>query len=188
MLHAQLEQLMFVDEIMNGKLSFSQYQSILITNYLITADYEPRLLEKIDSPAFLRLEIHKRLKLEALLKDLGEVKINPEDLKSTTTNLSGSLHALGCLYVLEGATLGGNIIVQKLKENPSLAPHKLDFNYYQVYGEELISYWKQFCDTINEQPTENYDEIIEGAKFMYNAFIELRLLLANKLIENHGNL
>ena len=186
MLHAQLEQLMFVDEIMNGKLSFPKYKDILITNYLITAEYEPRLLEKIDSSALLRLEIHKRLKLDALLKDLADVEIKADDLKSTTGKLFGPAHALGCLYVLEGATLGGNIIARKLKENGFLAPYKLNFNYYKVYGEELISYWKQFCETINEQPAENYDEIIEGAKFMYNAFIELRLLVANKLIENDG--
>ena len=173
--HADLEDLMYVEEIMNGSLGYEQYKHMLITNYLITAEYETQLLQNLDSGIAMRLDVHKRIKIEALLKDIGEVNLDINDFKITTGFVTDSEHALGCLYVLEGATLGGNMIVKKLKENRHLKPYNLQFYYYQVYGEQLISYWKQFCEVINEQPEHNYSKIIEGAKFMYSEFMALQL-------------
>jgi len=174
-LHSALEKLMYVEEIMNGELDYEQYKRMLAINYLIAAEYEPQLLKYLNARIALRLEMHKRIKLAALVRDLREVDIDPDDLKKETSFKPDKEHALGCLYVLEGATLGGNVIVKKLKDNKHLAPYQLRFYYYQVYGEQLISYWKQFCEVLNEQPEHHYPKIIEGANFMYSAFIDLSL-------------
>jgi len=172
-MHSSLEGLMHVEEIMNGVLSYRQYKRMLVINYLVATEYEPQLIVFIDPITATRLQLHQRIKLDALLKDLIEAEINPADLKKEAGFIIDSKNALGCLYVLEGATLGGNIIVKKLKDNKYLAPYNLHFHYYQVYGEQLISYWKQFCEVINEQPEQSYQKIIDGANNMFAVFIEL---------------
>jgi len=176
-LHTELEELMYVKEIMAGNLTYRQYARMLEINYLITAEYEQQLIKSLDCNIALRLDIHKRIKLEALLKDLSEVKIAPGVLKEKAHIKLDPEYALGCLYVLESATLGGNVVVTKLKDNKHLSPYQLHFNYYRVYGEQLISFWKQFCEIINEQPERNYPKIIEGAKDMYSSIIDLNLSL-----------
>lgn len=173
-LHSNLENLMFVDEIMNGELTFVQYKNMMLTNYMITAKYEQQLINAIRPETALKLEIHKRVKIDALYKDLSELNITPEEVIKQEFKLDPDF-AIGCLYVLEGATLGGNIIANKLKVNEQLKPYQLQFNYYQVYGEKLMPNWKQFCEIVNEQPQENHQKIIDGAKFIYSQFTDLKL-------------
>lgn len=173
-LHSNLEKLMHVEEIMNGELTYLKYQDMMVTNYIITAKYQQQLLSALTPETALKLEIHKRVKVNALQKDLAEIKVYPEDLEKQEFNLDPNF-ALGCLYVLEGASLGGNIIVNKLKHNEQLKPYRLNFNYYQVYGDNLIANWKQFCEVVNEQPQHNHQKIIDGAKYMYAQFTEMKL-------------
>jgi heme oxygenase len=172
-MHSSLEHVMHVEEIMNGGLTHQQYKRMLVINYLVAAEYEPQLIACIDSATAIRLRLLQRIKLEALLKDLQEVAINPADLKKEAGFIIDSKNALGCLYVLEGATLGGNVIVGKLKNNKHLEPYHLQYHYYQVYGDQLIPNWKQLCEVINEQPEHDYANIIEGAIDMFAAIITL---------------
>jgi heme oxygenase len=73
---------------------------------------------------------------------------------------------LGAMYVLEGATLGGSVIVKRLKTNPNF--EGLNLNYYQIYGEQLIPMWKKFCEVLNQQPETSFDDAVNGAKKMFN--------------------
>jgi heme oxygenase len=75
--------------------------------------------------------------------------------------------ALGAMYVLEGASLGGHVIVKKLASNPFLTPLHLNFNYYRVYGDDLIPNWKSFCAVLNRQPETDYPLILNGARSMF---------------------
>ncbi len=111
-MHASLEKLMHVDEIMNGNLTYVQYQKMMLTNYLVTSKYEQQLINAISTETALKLDLHKRVKLNTLRKDLSEINIHPQELKKEAF-APNTAFALGCLYVLEGATLGGNIIVNQ---------------------------------------------------------------------------
>lgn len=59
------------------------------------------------------------------------------------------LQAFGALYVIEGSTLGGKIIVQLLQRQLNI-DHLKGFSFFHGYGEETESKWASFQKTLNE--------------------------------------
>jgi heme oxygenase len=51
---------------------------------------------------------------------------------------------LGCMYVLEGATLGGQVVVRHLRPRLGLNGHGATF--FASYGERVGAMWRKFCD------------------------------------------
>ncbi|WP_461453409.1 biliverdin-producing heme oxygenase [Mucilaginibacter sp.] len=175
--HDELERLMFVNDIMSGTLTLQQYKQILTTNYLVHKAYEAFLLDNLSPEVAQQLNIGKRQKLPALIADMQAVNIelptvqNEEETAFEKSNAS----ILGAMYVLEGATLGGSVIVKRLKTNPELSTLNLDFNYYQVYGSELIPYWKTFCALLDQQGEDSYDDAVNSAKKMFDCIASVQL-------------
>lgn len=171
--HAELEQLMYVNEIINSTLSLYQYRQILSTNYLVHGQLENKIHKLVSAENALTLKLELRKKAALLKKDLLQIKAVLPDCKTDNTfiNFEDEPAALGALYVLEGATLGGNVIVKKIKAIPAFIPLDLNFYYYQVYGNNLVAFWKQFCATLNNQPLHVYNQITEGANKMFDYFI-----------------
>lgn len=165
-LHDQLEQNMFVGQIMDGSLTFEQYQTILHLNYTIHAAVEEFLFNGLSSEVQEKLDIKSRVKLPALLKDLEEINAtvsSPVTDVPDYIDLSSDASILGAMYVLEGATLGGNVIVKRLKVNEHLQPHNLNYHYYQVYGDQLGVKWKQFLEVLNAIPETEHQAAIDSA-------------------------
>jgi len=170
--HEELEGLMYTKEIMEGNLSLIQYGQLIVTNYRVTAAYEQAIVNALDPLISSRIDLARRRKVDALLVDLLEAAI---DVRTLTVPPEipvewNDQFILGCLYVLEGATLGGSFIYKKLKNNPELAMLPLNFNYYQIYRQSLIPNWNQFVLVLNEQPLPGYQEVLAGAKFMFRQF------------------
>jgi len=166
--HDQLETQMFVGQIMSKMLSIEQYNKILMTNYLIHASYEELLFSTIPKDMGKALDLDERKKLTALEKDLLQAELAPA-VVVTPNNRNWTLwSALGALYVLEGATLGGKVIYKQLLANPNFANSSLDLNYYNIYGDQLMAKWSQFVGILNSVTEEHHQEVIDGAKAMFN--------------------
>lgn len=166
--HDQLEGLMFVHQIMDGTLTLEQYSQILLTNYKVHQRFEDVLINSVSPQIAAQLNINGRRKLEALEADLAETDQAAPVVDTTDSiKFKNEAEALGALYVLEGATLGGNVIVKRLKVNPNLNHLGLNFNYYQVYGDDLVPNWKQFCEVLAHQPEDTFDDSVNGAKKMF---------------------
>lgn len=172
--HDQLEQLMFVDKIMNGSLSVEEYKQILLTNYLVHAGLEKSLYEGLDPDLKQELQISHREKLTALKQDLQELNITLPQNNTDKNSIQipqNNAATLGAMYVLEGATLGGNVIVKKLKINPNLQKLPLNFHYYQIYGADLVSRWKNFCQVLNTTiAAEEYEISVQSALKVFDYF------------------
>lgn len=71
--------------------------------------------------------------------------------------------AAGALYVLEGSTLGGLIIVKHLQKK--LAPGFIKSAYFSAYQHKTGSMWKEFLQQLSSVPTSDFEEqqIIAGA-------------------------
>jgi len=175
--HDQLEQLMFVNDIMIGTLTLQHYKQILTTNYLVHKAYETFLFNNLSPETAQQLNISHRQKLHALIADMEAVNIElPNALNEEEISLEKSdASILGAMYVLEGATLGGSVIFKRLKSNPELNALNLDFNYYQVYGNELIPYWKTFCAVLDQQGEDSYDAAVNSAKKMFDYIAAVQL-------------
>jgi heme oxygenase len=80
-------------------------------------------------------------------------------------------HALGCLYVLEGATLGGRVIFRHLAERfPALIASSS--SYLQIYGTSTGPRWQQFCGVLASRPDEEHDSIVDTAARTFEAFAD----------------
>jgi len=179
--HDELEQLMFVGQIMDGSLTPMQYQKLLVANYLTHVYFEEYIYSHLSPALQEELGISERVKLPALLKDVEELLI-PIPVYNAGQNAlpmpaADDASLLGAMYVLEGATLGGHVIVKRLLINPHLQQLDLNYHYYQVYGQELINKWKLFCQVLNTRVAEaDYDKAVQSASAMFNnikAFAQL---------------
>lgn len=165
--HDQLEQLMYVGDIMSGGLTLAQYKQILATNYIVHKNFEHALFNAITPELAQQLELTHREKLSMLEKDMQELNITEPEIEiDEVTFDKNDAELLGAMYVLEGATLGGSVIVKRLKTNPNF--NGLSLNYYQVYGEQMIPLWKKFCEVLNQQPESSFDDAVNGAKKMFD--------------------
>ncbi|SDF75929.1 Heme oxygenase [Pedobacter terrae] len=176
--HKTLESLMFVNEIMNNSLSIDQYKKLLTINYIIHQRLENELANMLDAAIAEQLEMKDRLKLNALTKDLDYWNINSLTLPELAFELfvpkKNTAEVLGALYVLEGATLGGNVIKRHILANPNFKNHENGLNYYGIYGEELGTKWKNFVSVLNERVEEaDYQRCINSANKTFNNLISL---------------
>jgi len=180
--HDELENLMFVNEIMNKSLTSSDYAQILSTNYIVHTLLEPKIQAALGEDIKIALHINARFKVPALAADLKESELDVAALDLYAGDFEPKdfteAYALGALYVLEGATLGGNVIQKKLRNTPGFEDLRL--NYYTVYKDELMNRWVSFVQLLNTTDT-NYAAVIEGAKYTFDfiAFVSRQLAKAS---------
>jgi len=181
--HNELESLMFVNNIMNHTLSVADYKKLLTINYIIHQKLENNLANMLDADIAERLEMSERLKLGALEKDLDYWQIDTLTLPELNFDLfipkKNDAAVLGALYVLEGATLGGNVIKKHILANKNFEGREAGLNYYGVYGGALGAKWKTFVSILNETVTEaDYEVCIDSANQTFNNLISLSKQLA----------
>ncbi|RZK54693.1 MAG: heme oxygenase, partial [Hymenobacter sp.] len=70
---------------------------------------------------------------------------------------------LGAMYVLEGSTLGGQVIARQLAK--ANIPQRL---YFSGYGERTGTMWKAFCQLLTQAATpENEADIVQSARLTF---------------------
>ncbi len=86
-----------------------------------------------------------RRKTPLLLADLDHFDVNPAALPLCTRlpELRSAEARYGCLYVLEGATLGGQVIGRHLRERLGIEPHS-GGRFFAGYGDRTGSMWHSF--------------------------------------------
>ena len=93
------------------------------------------------------LSIAQRFKTQWLLADLLALGGSAEDIAdapqcANIPQISGTPECVGVLYVIEGSTLGAQVIRRSLIEHLDLDDTKL--NFYTGYGGETLAMWHTF--------------------------------------------
>ena len=176
--HQQLESLMFVNDIMNNTLSIDDYKKLLTINYIIHQKLEHKLANMLDNELAEKLGMKSRLKLYSLEKDLSFWEIDSLTLPALNFEFfipdNNNAEVLGALYVLEGATLGGNVIKKHILANNNFIGKEDGLNYYGVYGDELSTKWKTFVSILNETVQEvDYEKTVNSANKTFDNLIKL---------------
>ena len=70
--------------------------------------------------------------------------------------LPGLPQALGCMYVLEGATLGGQFIRKEVSRHLGLGPDT-GCGFFGSYGTEIGPMWRAFCKITSDYAMANPD-------------------------------
>lgn len=79
-------------------------------------------------------------------------------------------HALGCLYVLEGSTLGSVFIARRLREQFDIG-FGSGASFFNAYGTETGARWKQFREFVSRSTADvSGDEVVAGARETFERF------------------
>lgn len=140
-----------------GTLSIHTYINLL---QKLFGFYKP-LEERIAAlPAWhsVSVDLERRQKAPLLARDLLWLKVSPSQLSQLTwceslPEVKSLTEALGCLYVLEGATLGGQIISRHLKKNLALNEDR-GCAFFCSYGDEVGLMWRSFRNTLSSYCSE----------------------------------
>ena len=87
--------------------------------------------------------------------------------------------AVGCLYVLEGATLGGQIVVRRLRASPEMQADP-GFRFFSGYGDRTASMWRAFGAAVSTyaersradgQASRVRDELVTSAQATFDSLM-----------------
>lgn len=170
----QHEGLETVVNVMNGTFSLDDYKSLLTKFYRFYSSIEPRLPSAdLAAEGFELAPRLKTLRLEqdlAALSQLSIAKAVPE--WKGVPDVSTISRAWGSIYVMEGGTLGGQVITRHLRDNLGISP-ETGGAFFNSYGSDVGRMWKEFGAAITAFAGRNpgsEDEIVEAARETFDSF------------------
>jgi heme oxygenase len=167
--HALLEsQLPLLDR----TLTRDAYRQLLGRFWGYYAPLEQFVLSVIRRNA-VAFDYEARLKTPLLENDLRALRL-PAALLPRCANLpalAGVPQLLGCLYVLEGSTLGGRVITQRLVANQALQADS-GGAFFAGYGTATAVRWREFGKFLTETAIaiDQDNLIVAGAKDTFETF------------------
>ena len=115
-------------------------------------------------PAALEIQARRKTPLlEADLRALGIATPNELPRCQDLPDLRTLPRAFGCLYVMEGATLGGQFITRHIRRVLGIGP-ETGGRFFQSYGDDVGPRWKGFRAALAAYASPaNEDEVVRGA-------------------------
>jgi heme oxygenase len=174
-LHRAVECLPIMTRLTSEAVTREDYLDYLRALAGVYATVEASLFAALDEG--LRDALGVREKLPAILDDLTEQGHPHVPSSSPEQAPTGPGAAVGGIYVLEGATLGGRVIAKHLRRclGADLGPAAfLDF-----HGEHASAAWKRFAGILDGLPAEgsvDSAEVVAGAR---STFALIHRLLAD---------
>lgn len=159
------------DKIFKGTFTFADYRKLLEYNYLFLLNFENLVFAKISETNAQDLQLEKRRKLPLIESELDLLEI-AKSQPDQNTDIKNEAEAFGILYVMEGSTLGGNMIAKQLSKSDDYK--EISFKYFRCYGEKTGSFWKNFKEVLDRQTTDEFEaECLAGADKAYRFLLNL---------------
>lgn len=152
-------------ELLSTMLTAERYRAVLCRFYGVNAPIEALLFAAHAWPS-ASLNREPRRKAHLLRADLQGLDIEASDvpLCDELSDLPTLSEGPGCLYVIEGAALGGHIICRRLREHLDLS-EDTGGNLFTGYGEGTGQMWREFCQELKARADtpEIQDAVVRGA-------------------------
>lgn len=158
-------------DLMRDDLSLAHYRRLLELYFGFYAPVEARLADVLSAVPLGGLDFETRRKLPRLRADLDVLGGPAADTLAVCAALP-PLHtpaqALGCLYVLEGATLGGLVIGGHVRRTLGLTPDS-GARFFHGNGARTVEMWRSFRAALAgfaanpETATVTADVVVESA-------------------------
>lgn len=173
--HAALERRL---PLLDPNLSIAGYQQLIQWLFGFYASLETQLMA-IPSWDNIGLDYRPRQKTPRLRQDLlvlGDTEATIAALPRCKhlPPLMNEAQLWGCLYVIEGATLGGQIIIKHLQSNLGLSANS-GASFFDGYGAQTSAYWKAFCAAVpayRDNSPDNRDAMLLSANQTFDALSE----------------
>ena len=183
-LHEELERRV---DIMTRLNDLASYRELLEAFYGFYQPTEASLARLVQSQ-MVGLDFEPRRKAGLLEGDLLALGREPAEVATCgkLVMLNSVEEALGCMYVLEGATLGGQIIRRQVAERLGLNTSN-GCGFFGSYGDRVGEMWKEFRQAVIEHADriERQDAIVVAAKetfAMFGAWISERLVKPHRCV------
>ncbi len=152
--------------------SIDAYCGLLRTLWQLHAGYEAAFAGQPWS--YSPIDFAARRRSDMVLTDLRVLGVADIPSVPLTASVTGMFDAIGCLYVLEGSTLGGQIILRRARERLGIAADAGAI-FFRGYGEQTGAMWRQLIDAINQIPADSPDaDLVEsGARHVFARFTEV---------------
>ena len=111
------------------------------------------------------------LEKDLLFLDLPERELLALPQCQRLPTVKSEAQAFGCLYVLEGATLGGQIISKYVADKLGYERER-GATFFKSYGAEVRAMWWAFCQALREYATAHDadDEVVAAAVDTFDKF------------------
>ena len=152
-LHRQLEQRM---PFFSSTLDAALYLRLLQAYYGFYSPLESALRTSALVPS--ELVPHERVKTPVLVEDLRALGMTDQNIErlalcSRLPAINSAAACLGVLYVLEGATLGGQVLRREVYKRLGLNEQN-GAAFLNVYGADTGPRWKVFLDYLDNVPND----------------------------------
>ena len=173
--HDQIEQNPLTKAIIENTISPESYALLLRRFYGFYKATEPLLLRS-SFWAENTFEIHQRQRLPMLKADLLCLGHTPQQIESLTPcpnvpTLQTPAQMLGYLYVVEGSSLGGQVLSRQLSQKLGYTQSD-GASYFNTYGKDnLRQMWFGFQQLLTDYTEQNPDQeqtIIEAAQTTFS--------------------
>lgn len=178
LLHQQLETSPLSMNLMSAEVSLQQYAAYLAAMKGVIEFTEAQLFPIVSKLIADKEERRKLISISEDLKALSSQVTIPSYPAFTPFQLPVSpAFAIGVIYVVEGSTLGGRVILKHLQQR--LFNLSDGTSFFTGYGEHTGRLWKSFLNAFSGYAvqTNSQKEISEGAqqafRSIYNYFVSL---------------
>lgn len=158
--HKQIEQNPYAKGIMDQSLSLDGYQAYLAKFYGFVEPIERAIASRPEWEAY-DFRFAERTKADLIASDLRELGLSDADIAALPRceelpDVSDFEGALGYLYVLEGSTLGGQVIMRQFAK---FLPVRPDTNgrYFNSYGDDVRARWGEFRELLESAAARGGD-------------------------------
>jgi heme oxygenase len=162
---------------MSPSLTREQYVDVLRRFYRIVRAWDA--WADVHVPEDLRALLSERRRASLLaddLKTMGADAPEEDDVPHASMEasaVSGDPRAvfLGRMYVMEGSTLGGQLLARHVEQQLALDRGVGD-SYFAGYGDHTGQRWREFKSLLEALPDSQGDTVIASAKNMFQLFGE----------------
>jgi heme oxygenase len=179
-LHVDVEQSL---DIPHRTRNLAAYRKLLERFYGFHRPLEDALA-RVSGYEHIGLQFAARRKLPLLRDDLLALGASPAALDTLPVcddlpAFDDLPAAMGCLYVLEGSTLGGQMITRLVARNLGLEAGT-GASYFASYGDRVATMWSGFCESLERlasSSTEQRESMVQAAQA---TFVNLERWLGSK--------
>jgi heme oxygenase len=151
-------------DLVKATLTTNDYRKLLEKFYGFYVPEEAALQPVCDA-SLPEIRFEGRRKARLLLRDLAALGLSRQQIEALPLcdripEIAGPAEALGCLYVLEGSTLGGQIISRHLQSALGIRPEN-GGAFFASYGARVGVMWRTFGAVLTSYAArENQDAAI----------------------------
>lgn len=173
--------------VMHENFTLVDYKNLLTKLYGFYYGIEKLMMES-NLDRIIDLDYSKRSKIGLLKSDLEFFGYCADEISEIRKFIPWSLsfaegQVLGVLYVLEGSTLGGQIITRHLREKFEFQDNN-GLSFFNCYGSLTGKMWKEFQAVLDDHlnSTEKIQQAVDAAQ---TTFRELGRWLKSKKTDNY---